>query len=216
MLEQLFGSKTRVRLLRLFLNNPKDAYFVRELTRRIGAQINAVRTELKKLQILELVIEVDDPELEGFVIDKDGASKKKKNGSRRRPSTRQRKYFRLNTDSLIYPEMVALFTKARVLLEKSFVRKLATTGSISYLVLTGVFTGEEDAPTDMLIVGRIKREKLSRMIRLFEKEIGKEVNFTVMTIQEFRYRKDVTDRFLYSILESKKLTVIDTITDSSR
>ena len=212
MLEQLFGSKTRVRLLRLFMNNPQEAYFVRELTRRIGAQINAVRTELNKLQSLELVVEVDDPEAEGYIID----SSEKGNTTKRRRASRQRKYFRLNTDCLIFPEMKALFLKSRVLLEKNFVRKLANAGNISYLLLTGVFTGEEDAPTDMLIVGRIKKEKLATMIKGFEKEIGKEINYTIMTTQEFRYRKDITDRFLYSILESKKLTVIDTITEAAQ
>ena len=211
MLEQLFGSKTRVRLLRLFMNNQQDAYFVRELTRRIGAQINAVRIELNKLQSLGLVIEVDDPEAEGLTIDSSDKGKKTK----RRRAFGQRKYFRLNTDCLIYPEMKALFLKARILLEKNFVRKLANAGNISYLVLTGIFTEEEDAPTDMLIVGRIKRDKLASMIRIFEKEIGKEVNYTIMTTQEFKYRKDITDRFLYSILESKKLTVIDTITEAT-
>ncbi|MBN1585595.1 hypothetical protein JW899_04490 [Candidatus Uhrbacteria bacterium] len=195
------------------MHNPKEAYFVRELTRRVGAQINAVRTELKNLQDMELVVEVDDPESEGLSFDGDGAKTGKERPKRQ--SSGQRKYFRLNADSLVYPELLALFTKSRVLMEKDFVRRLASVGSISYLVLTGTFTGEKESPTDMLIVGRVKRERLAPMIRSFEKEIGKEVNYTVMTPQEFRYRKDVTDRFLYSILESKKLTVIDTISEVS-
>ena len=94
--------------------------------------------------------------------------------------------------------------------------QFAWAGNISYLALTGTFTGEAEAPTDVLVVGKVNRDRLSALIRSFEKEVGKEINYTVMTAQEFTYRKDVTDRFLYSILESKKLTVIDTISSAAR
>lgn len=205
MLEQLFGSKTRVRLLRLFLNNSKDAFFVRELTRKIGAQINAVRNELDNLVDMDLVSVVTDVDADGNVEE----SARPKN----RRSMQQRKYYRMNTDSLLYPELRALFMKARVMLEKDFVRKLTAAGPISYLALTGFFVSEEPGPTDLLVVGKVNRDKLAAVIRNFEREIGREVNYTVLTPQEYRYRRDVTDRFLYSILESRKLVVIDTMSE---
>ena len=205
MLEQLFGSKTRVRLLRLFLNNSKDAFFVRELTRKIGAQINAVRNELDNLVDMDLVSVVTDVDADGDVEE----SARPKN----RRSMQQRKYYRMNTDSLLYPELRALFMKARVMLEKDFVRKLTAAGPISYLALTGFFVSEEPGPTDLLVVGKVNRDKLAAVIRNFEREIGREVNYTVLTPQEYRYRRDVTDRFLYSILESRKLVVIDTMSE---
>ena len=49
MLEHLFGSKTRLRLLRLFFTHPETAYFVREMAREVKSQINAVRRELAHL-----------------------------------------------------------------------------------------------------------------------------------------------------------------------
>ena len=202
MLEQLFGSKTRVRLLRLFLNNSQDSYYVRELTRKIGAQINAVRNELGHLLALDLLQIVDE---DGQPV---GATKK-------RGPSRQKKYYRLNPDSLIYPELKALFVKSRVLLEKDLVRKIIGAGNVSYLALTGVFVGLAEAPTDVFIVGRIGKEKLTKLVREFEKEVGQEVNYTVMTPQEFKYRRDVTDRFLYSLLEAKKIVVLDKISDQS-
>lgn len=205
MLEQLFGSKTRVRLLRLFLNNSKDAFFVRELTRKIGAQINAVRNELDNLVEMDLVSVVTDFDADGDVEE----SARPKN----RRSMRQRKYYRMNMDSLLYPELRALFMKARVMLEKDFVRKLTAAGPISYLALTGFFVSEEPSPTDLLVVGKLNRDKLASVIKNFEREIGREVNYTALTPQEYRYRRDVTDRFLYSILESRKLVVVDTMSE---
>ena len=194
MLEHLFGSKTRVRLLRLFLNNHQDAYFVRELTRKIKAQINAVRNELENLVSMGVVVECEAP------VDVDGKKAR---------SSRQRKYYRINSESVLYPELRALFMKARVLLEKNFVRKVVQTGTISHLSLMGYFVGIEDSVTDLFIVGRVNRSKLTVVIRNFEREVGREINYTVMTPQEYKYRRDVTDKFLYSILEVKKITVVD-------
>lgn len=196
MLEQLFGSKTRVRLLRLFLNNQKDAYYVRELTRKIKAQINAVRNELENLIVMGVIVTTDAPENEG---------------DKKVRSSGQRKYYRINTESVLFPELRALFLKARVLLEKNFVRKVSQTGSIVHLSLTGYFVGTEDSVTDIFIVGRVNRTKLVSVIRNFEREVGREINYTVMTPQEYKYRRDVTDKFLYSILESKNIAVIDKI-----
>src|SRR5438132_1273882 len=53
--EQLFGSKVRARLLRLFFENPKEKFFVRELERRIGSHIHAIRRELQNLETLGII-----------------------------------------------------------------------------------------------------------------------------------------------------------------
>ena len=73
-LEQMFGSKTRARLIGLFLQYPKEAFFVRELTRRIDAQLNSVRRELKNLVEMGIILEKLD---ESTKIGKSLAEKKK-------------------------------------------------------------------------------------------------------------------------------------------
>lgn len=201
MLDRLIGSKTRVRLLRLFLANPKRPFFVRELTRKIGAQINAIRNELKTLEVLGIVETSEAPAAGAVAAEMVAAA--------------QRKYYRLNTESLLYPELRALFLKARMVTEKDFVKKIAEAGAIQYLALLGSFVGAEGAPTDMVVVGKVNRDKLAGLIRNFEKEIGREVNYTVMTPQEYKYRRDVTDRFLYQIFDGKKIVVIDAMNEKA-
>src|SRR6185437_14467671 len=56
MIEQLFGSKTRVKLLQLFYSNPNRSFFVREITRKIDEQINSVRRELSNLQNIGIIV----------------------------------------------------------------------------------------------------------------------------------------------------------------
>jgi hypothetical protein len=193
----------------LFINNANDAFFVRELGRRVGAQINAIRNELDNLVAMDLVALAPD-------FDVDAGEPEDVAKPKNRRSAGQRKYYRINTESRLYPEIRALFMKAQIMLEKDFVRKLGSTGHLSYLALTGFFVSEDPSTTDLLVVGKVNRDKLATVIRGFEKQIGREVNYTVLTPQEFRYRRDVTDRFLYSILESKKMVVIDTITEQLR
>ncbi len=195
MLEQLFGSKTRVRLLRLFLANQDESYFVRELTRKIDAQINAVRNELDNLVSMGVVKAVSDEDIEA------------ESGR----SAQQRKYYRIDTEAVLYPELRALFSKAGVLLEKDFVQRLNKAGKVHYLALMGGFVSEVDAPTDIFIVGNLNATKLGNAIKSFERALGKEVNYTIMAPSEYRYRKDLTDRFLYSILESHKIVVTDSL-----
>ena len=187
MLEQLFGSKTRTQLLRTFLQQPEESYYVRELTRKLDVQINGIRHELENLEKIGL--------LEVVKIPQKGAV--------------QKKHFRLNRSSVLYPELRALFLKSRILVEKDFVDKLKLTGKLSYLALTGKFTGRDDAPTDVFVVGRVNRKKFTTLIRKFEISFGHEIDFTIMDKEEMRYRMDVMDRFLYDVLEEPKLVVID-------
>ena len=187
MLEQLFGSKTRAQLLRTFLQNPEVAFFVRELTRKLDVQINAIRHELRNLEALGLVETV---KIEGT-------------------KAMQKKHYKLNPRSILYPELRALFIKSRVLLEKDFVRKVQDLGKISYFALTGHFVDRNDPPVDVFVVGKVDRRRFAEMIRHFEVEFGHEINYTVLEREEMRYRMDVMDRFLYSVLEQPRLVFVD-------
>lgn len=206
MLEQLFGSKTRVKLLRLFLNHPDRPYFVRELTRELKSQINAVRRELDNLESMDIInIKIVDEKEE-----KETKEAKVK-GKIKKPKIKQKKYFVINQNFILYPELKALLLKAEVLVEQDLIKRIKELGNISYLVLTGIFVGLKDFPVDILCVGRVDQKRMKKVIRKFERELGREINYTVMPTQEFKYRRDVTDKFLYSILDNKKVVIIDQI-----
>ncbi len=193
-LEQLFGSKTRSRLLALFLQHPEQAYFVRELTRKIDAQLNSVRRELQNLVTLGILVErVDQPAVPGASR---GLADKKK-------------FYAANPDFILFHDLRALFTKANVFLKNNLVQEIDDKGDISYLAFTGRFVGEASAPTDILIVGSIDPKALQRVVSSFEEEMACEINYTLMPKEEFAYRRQVTDRFLFSILEGQKIVMID-------
>lgn len=207
MLEQLFGSKTRVKLLQLFLNNQSQPYYLRELARKLKTQLNSVRREVENLEKMEIIksVELVDEEITsakpGKEIDKKEVKK----------TTSNKKYLLANTDFILYPELKALLLKAQLLYERKFVRKIEKMPKVRLFILAGFFVGNEGAATDMLLVGMVNRKKLASVVREFERELGHSINYTVMTPQEFKYRQDITDRFLYDILEGKKIMIIDKI-----
>ncbi len=192
MLEHLFGSKTRLKLLRLFFHDSDKAYFVRELTRILDVQINAIRRELELLLAAELIQEVETP-----ATDTD-------------TSAGLRKYYRLNRDSILYPELQALLTKAQFLGEQELVKELQNKGNaIRLLLLTGRFVGEPGASSDILIVGAVDDRAVARLIAKYEKEFGFEIRYTLMTEQEFLDRRHIMDKFIYGLFEGNHVKVVN-------
>ena len=195
MLEHLFGSKTRLKLLKTFFRQTDRAFFVRELSRLLDAQINAIRRELGLLVKSGLIKETDET---GFLNPGEVGSK-------------LRKYYRLDTDSILYPEMQALLVKAQVLGEEQFSKELAEkAGDVKLLLLTGGFTSDKRAPSDILIVGDLKERSIARIITKYEKDFGFEIRYTTMTDKEFAERRHIMDKFIYALFEANNIKVVNT------
>lgn len=182
MLEQLFGSRTRVKLLRLFLSNPQEEYYVRELTRRMNEQINSIRRELSNLEKMGIL---EAQEREG------------------------KKYYQVNQDHLLFLELRALFLKGRFTLERSFANSIKELGRVKLIILTGQFMKDTSVPVDLFMVGEVNRSKLELLLHKFKEQFGFDVRFTILPVNEFNYRKEITDKFLFSILNSRKVVVFD-------
>jgi predicted transcriptional regulator len=194
MLEHIFGSRTRVKLISLFLSSPDESLYVRELTRRIGTQINAVRRELANLEKF------------GFIVAGAGAEEDAK-----RPGLK-RKYYKLNAVYPLLPEIKALITKAQVLVEHRVDKELEQLGQVKYAALMGKFLGQS-APVDLFLVGAVNGATLRKLLTKMEKALGQEINYTVMTLQEYTYRKDMMDKFLMKIADAPKDVVVDRLKD---
>ena len=193
MLEHLFGSKTRLKLLKVFFRDPVKSYYVRELTRLLDAQINAVRRELEVLLAAGLVREIEGKGKSGGGA---GAS--------------LRKYYGLNHESILYPELQALLIKAQALGEAQFADEIkAKAGDVRLLLLSGRFTGDRRAMSDMLVVGNLREGPIDRVVKKYEQEFGGDINYTLMTVSEFEDRRQVMDRFLFSLFEAKHIKAVD-------
>lgn len=197
MLEQLFGSKTRVKLLHIFFHSPERPFYVRELSRLAEAQLNAIRRELANLEKVGLIMPIDIDKVEM----PEGAG------------TGRSKYYKLDTGCLFNLELKSLLFKAQILYERELIELLkAKAGKIKVLLFTGCFTDAKDAETDILLIGEIRSLLVSKLIAEFEKKLGKSLRYTIMTQKEFNDRREIGDKFLYSIFEGKYVTIVDELT----
>jgi len=202
MLEQLFGSRTRWKLLKLFLTHASDKFFIREITRLSGERLNSVRRELINLEKWGLILAVVTP---NSTLDKT----KDKTTIKGKIPVDSRKFYQTNVSFPLFNEMKDLVMKSWLLVERNLASQLEKLGSIKLLMLTGRFVGYESSTTDVFIVGSVNREKLKKLMKATSRSFGEDIRYTIMTKKEFEYRKDITDRFLYGILESTHITVID-------
>lgn len=204
MLERLFGSITRLKLLKAFLFQPEKRFTPDELLRTYKFKADSLRRELDNLLELGLISEGQD------LLDNLKSEEGEQAEAAARPKKEKEiKFYQLNKSFVLVEEIKTLLARGQVLYERNFVDKLLTTGTIKYLMLTGFFVNRTDAPVDLLIVGRINKIKLVKIIKEFEAELGREVNFTHFEPSEFMYRRSLADVFIYELLEGPNFVVID-------
>jgi hypothetical protein len=197
MIEQLFGSKTRVKLLQLFYSNPNRSFYVREITRKIDEQINSVRRELANL-------------LNVGIITSDTSNNKV--------------YYEVNQKYEFFPPLQEIFGTGGTKTRRSSAAKAAKAtdlplpdetadlkalGNVEVAALMGQFTRDETAGIDVLIVGNVNQNALAKYVTELEKQEGKELRYTVFSLDDFTYRLQIKDRFLSNVLRAKKQVLLD-------
>lgn len=213
MLGHLFGSNARVKILKQFLFNPEEKYYIRQLARKLKLQVNSVRRELENLEEFGILTAAPITGGKDISADREYISGDESSDSDLTDDNggQEKKYYRANSDFVLFEEIRSLIMKAQILYGKDFINKLKKAGSIKLLIFTGKFVNRPDMPVDLLIVGRFNKPKVERLIKSMEEELGREINYTIMDSKEFKYRREVTDVFLYFIWENKKIVAIDEI-----
>ncbi len=189
MIDALFGSKTRVKLLHLFLNNPGKAFYVREITRLIDEQINSVRRELSNMMNVGIVTS-------------DTADNKL--------------YYEVNQRYEHYVSLRAIFADQHVeavaTSESAGSWQQLITGlpGVRLAIAAGVLVHGSSSSVDILAVGDIPTAKVKKAIKDIEKLEGRELNYSVLSYDAFYYRLSVRDKFITEILNGKHSILLDT------
>ena len=195
MIDQLFGSKTRVKLLQLFYSNPNRSFYVREITRKIDEQINSVRRELSNLLSIGIITS---------------------------ETNNNKLYYEVNQKFTHYQPLSAIFgnrpfapaTEKEPLIsddsgEDDMVKQLKSVGKVDLAILTGQFTRDEVPGIDFLVVGDINSVQIKKFVEEFEKQEGKDIRYVVMPTREYSYRLQIKDRFISQLLTAKKQILIN-------
>jgi len=151
LLENLFTSRVRVNILKLLIFNSDKEFHLREIARKIDANPTYVKKELQNLKEINLVSE-----------------SKKGNLS----------LFKINRNSLIFPELKNIFIKTEYFLEliKKSLKKL----KIDFAFIFGSFAkGKEskESDIDLFVVGDVEEDELLKTIQKIEMQSGREINY---------------------------------------
>ncbi len=185
-LENLFGSKEKMRLLRFFLLNPEQEYGITEIAKRNMLRPKGIRRELENLKKIHFIV------------------KRIKKG---------KVSYVLNQNFIFYPELKNLISKANIYPDSNSLAKIKNVGNIKLAVISGAFINYQKSKADMILVGDgISRAKLKNLMSNLEAEIGKEIDFVMMTHDEFKYRLNMLDKFILEFLEGPHEEVINKIT----
>lgn len=216
MLKLLFSSETRVKLLNLLLLHADNRYTQAQLASELKMPSAAIGREMANLTQLGLINELivkEDIKLTPAPVAKEIKKVKTKTAEKKdkKRVIEEKKYFFANKSFILYPEIKALFIKSQILSSQNFILNLEKNFQAKLVLLTGFFTNYPEAQTDLLIVGQIKKPLFLKLISDLERDLGREINFTIMDETEFRYRQEMMDIFLYNIFEGKKIILVDNI-----
>ena len=190
MIDSLFGSKTRVKLLHLFLNNPEKSFYVREITRMIDEQINSVRRELANMVSVGIV--------QQDAID-------------------NKLYYSVNEDYPYIKPLAAIFS------DKNTEGDMGAASSVSWkdslgrmrglrlAIISGKLVVGSSSAVDLLLVGDdMSAVTIKNLVKKIEKDRKIEINYAVISYDDFYYRMSVKDRFIMDIIRNKHSVLVDT------
>jgi DNA-binding transcriptional ArsR family regulator len=183
-LGDIITSKVRIKILELFFSNLKEIYHVRGIVRETDEEINAVRRELAKLE-------------------KDGILRKEPRGNRI--------YYSIRPDHPFFGDLVSMVAKTMGL-GRALIEGRNKIGKVSFIMFSGKFIRHKDRKreddVDILVVGEVVLPELASIIRTEESQRGKEINYAVMSREEFDFRKKRRDPFLPGILSGSRVMII--------
>ncbi len=174
-LEQLFDSPIKVRLLKLFLRNEDQFFCLQDISKRTKSDSSICKRHIKKLESIKFIVV------------------KNKNN---------KKFYSINKSFDFYNELKILVLKSSPASKEKILKKLRGLGRINLAVLSGVFMNAENSRMDILIVGdHIKKKNLSNFLKDLEADVGKEIDYVILSTEDFKYRYDMFDRFIRDVLE---------------
>lgn len=194
-LEKLFGSAAQVKIMRLFIFNPKLVLDPTEIARRTKVRSASVRTVMSTLEKTGLVKKKSFSKKVNATL---GRGKKKKKVIR----TKKMKGWTLNEGFTYLSPLRVLLMPSDALSNREIEKKISVAGRVKLVIISGVFIHEPEARVDLVIVGdQMKTEKLRNIVSDLEARVGSELSYTALDTEEFKYRHNINDRLIRDILD---------------
>lgn len=180
---ELFGSKEKSRLIRFFLFNTQIAISASELAKKNKLQITETRKALRSLLKIDFVRE-----------------RTKKN----------QKQYSLHSEFPYSSQLYHLISASNTLEQCKNLSRLRRSPAVKFAAVSGLFTDSQKSVVDLLIVvSDARRAKIDKSIEYIEAEVGKEIRYALLDVEEFKYRMEMLDRFLKDFFEGKYEEIVN-------
>lgn len=183
MLEHIITSKTRRKILNFFFQHLGTSYHMRRIAREVDEEINAVKRELD-------------------ILEKAGVLEKEKRLNKI--------LFTLNSEWIFYSEFISIFIKSSPLV-RSIMKNISRIGKVHFVVISEKYAKKTpllDSEIYILIIGTVVANEIVELIKKSQEEFPYEINYTIMTKEEFSFRKKNKDPFIWHFLNQPKIMVI--------
>ena len=196
-LGKLFGSLPRVKVMRLFMQNPETPFDTKEICERSRIPMSHARREAMLLQNAGFL---KKRQFTKTTETKRGVRKNRVSG------------YILNQDFVYLEALRSLVVEAGVIQSDYLIRKLRPAGKLKLVITAGVFMHNNESRLDLLVVGdNLRRHVIESAIRLIEAETGKELAYAIFETPEFQYRVEMYDKLICDVIEFPHQKLIDTI-----
>ncbi len=182
-MEELFVSRVRVKLLTLFLTSEDPLLHVREIVRRTGEEINAVRRELSRMEKYGMV-----------------SSEWRAN----------RRLYRFRKDYTFYPQILGMVAKISGL-GGAIIKNKGNLGKIKYAMISNRYVRNESSgpdDVDLLVVGQIVLPELQAIVANEQAKREQEINYSFMDEAEFKFRIRRRDPFILRVVTQAKIMLL--------
>lgn len=179
-INRLFSSKLRTKLLDVFLSLPDARFYIRELERKIKEEAKNVSRELKNLEALGLLISEKQGNL---------------------------KYYSVNENFFLYPELKAIIFKTTGV-QGLLIEALERLKGIETAFIYGTYaTGKESesSDVDIMIIGKPDLTELNEVISDLEEKLNREINYMCFDQEEFKERRKAGNAFINEVLSGEKI-----------
>ena len=196
-LEKLFGSGARVKLLRFFLLSPEKIFEPKEAAKVLRMSSGAASKEARFLLSLGFLKKAGRTDV--FI---------KKSRNKSKIIKKRVKGFQLSQTFPYFLALRNLLVGVSPEPRERMLRFFKNKGKIKLLVLGGIFSNDFAADAldpsgrlDLLVAGELKRGVAEQFIKKVEADIGKELNWTLMSAAEFDRRLAMHDKLLRDLFD---------------
>jgi len=183
MLEKIIPSKVRRKILELYFHHVDDNYYLREIVRMVDEEVNAVKRELDILHDAKVLI---------------------------RERRTNKVFYTLNKNYVFFDEFLRIFTKSTSLSEL-LLKNHSQLGKVKYISLSMKYVKRTPIKEDeiyALFVGVVVVPEVESIMNIAKKDFGWEINYTVMTEDELKFRKKNNDPFIWKFLRQPKVMLV--------